>query len=623
MKNCLLLLAIGIIGYLTFFSSCANIGMPSGGLKDTIPPVVIKSDPANNAINVKGNEVRITFNELVKMVGLNEKFVVSPPVSKRPIFRTKGKTVIVELNDKLKPNTTYSLDFKDGIVDNNEGNRLRNLRLAFSTGPQIDSLRITGFVKDAFNLEPQRNTYVFLYSHKSDTLIYKARPDFIAKTDLQGYFAVTNLPADSFSVYSLSDVDNNLKYSPGVDSIGFLNNRILPSATYFPQKDSILTGVDTLLFVGKTRFYPDPVYLRHFFEKGFELRLDKYDHPNRKYLDLFFTESVKDTFNIEPLSFKPKHDWKYLETSPKMDTIRVWLKDSMDYKRDTLIFKISYLQQDSLKKLYVKNDTLKFYFTDLLQKTKNKRKERRKVEQEPKSFSFNANIKSGFDIYRDIIISTGEPIASFDTSKVSLFIKKDTVYNRTSFKIRKDPASYRRYIISHKWDFATSYRLTIDSAAVRTIYNLPSNRLKADFSTQEEEYYGTVKFNIQNVTCPTIIQLLNTTRDEAVQRSNSVTKDGETVFQYLEPEKYIMKAILDKNGNGKWDPGNLEKKIQPEEVIYYPYVIKVMSNWEKSDTWILKTDYNKKIIDQEVELEKEKNKAKKAPKGIKPSTRLH
>jgi hypothetical protein len=298
-----------------------------------------------------------------------------------------------------------------------------------------------------------------------------------------------------------------------------------------------------------------------------------------------------------------------------MDSVRVWLTDSMVYKKDTLIFKLSYLQQDSLKKLYVKNDTLKFYFSDLIQKAKNKRKERRKVEKEPTSFSLNANINATFDIYRNIIISSPEPIASFDISKVALFIKKDTIFSPVSFKIKQDSLNKRRYIIPHQWEFATAYRLTIDSTAVRNIYNLSSNRLKAEFTIQEEEHYGTIKYNIQNVTCPTIIQLLTDSKDEVVLKSKIISKDDVVVFQYLEPAKYLLKAIFDKNGNGKWDSGNLEKKIQPEEVLYYPNVIKIRSNWEDNVPWILGQNFSKKIVDKELELEKEKNKGKKPPKS--------
>jgi hypothetical protein len=609
-------MAVAAIGYLTFYSSCANMGIPSGGLKDTIPPMVVHSIPINDQTNFKDKKIQITFNELIKLEGLNEKFVVSPPISKRPIFRMKGKTLIVDLNEPLKQNTTYSLDFKDGIVDNNEGNRLKKLRLAFSTGPQIDSLRIVGYVINAFNLEPIKNSTILLYTGKSDTLVYKKRPDFDAKTNAQGFFTATNLPADTFQVYALSDVSNNMKYVPGVDSIAFNTTSIIPTAKYFPQKDTTVTGPDTLVVFGKTRFYPDPIVLLEFFEKGFELRLDKYDHINRKYLDFIFTQSVKDTFNIVPLNFKPKKDWNYIERSQNSDSLRVWLTDSLDYNRDTLIFKVNYLQQDSLKHFYTKNDTLKFYFTDVLQKFKNKRKERRKVEKPILSFTLNSNLKDGFDIYSDIYLTAQEPIASFDTSKVSLFMETDSVFSPTSFKIRPDSVNKRRYIISHKWEYGTNYRLDIDSAAVRTIYDMPSNKVKTEFKIQDEEHYGKIIYNIQNVTGPTIIQLLNDSKDENVLRSKEVTHSGEIVFTNLEPQKYLMKAIFDKNNNGKWDPGDLKKREQPEEVLYYLSVLKVRSNWDNKDTWVLPAQkmYKKKIVDEELEQEKLKNKGKKPKK---------
>jgi hypothetical protein len=617
LRKSLLLLAIVAVGYVTFFTSCANIGVPSGGIKDTIPPVVVRTVPANGDLNIKDNEIRVTFNELIKNEGLNEKFVVSPPVSKRPVFRMKGKTLIVALNDKLKENTTYSLDFKDGIVDNNEGNRLKDLRLAFSTGSHLDSLRIVGFVKDAFTLEPVRNSTILLYTHKSDTLVYKTKPDYIAKTNKMGFFAATNLPADTFQIYALSDVDNNQKYTPGADSIAFLDNFVIPTAKYFPERDTVITGPDTLVVFGKTRFYPDPLHFLNFFERGFDLRLDKYDHPSRKYLDFVFTDSVKDTFNIEPLNFKPKANWKYTEMSPKLDSIRVWLTDSMDYNRDTLIFKVNYLQQDSLKKFYTKNDTLKFYFTNVLEKVKNKRKERRKVEKVSLSFTLNTNLKPIFDIYSDIYLTSPEPISSFDTSVVKLFVKTDSIYTRTPFKIRPDSVNKRRYIISHKWEYLSKYRLTIDSAAVRTIYNLPSNKIKTDFDIQEEEHYGKIIPNVQNVTGPTIIQVLRDSKDETVIKSITVTHSGEITFPFLEPEKYILKAIFDRNGNGKWDPGNLKAKIQPEEVFYYDKVIKVRGNFEYNFPLILPptNTFSKKIRDEELEEQKLKNKGKKPKKS--------
>jgi len=589
------------------------MGMPSGGLKDSIPPVVIRSVPAFDQRNFNDQKIRITFNEFIVYEGLSNKFVISPPTTKKPMFRTKGKSLIIDLNEKLKPNTTYSLDFKDGISDNNEHNPLKNLRLAFSTGPHLDTLRIVGFVKDAFTLEPVPNSYVLLYRGRSDTLVYKTRPDFIAKTDQKGFFAVTNLPADTFQVYGLSDTDNNLKFTPGADSISFLDSRVIPSAKYLPLRDTTITGNDTLLIFGKTKFSPDPLYLLRFGEDFFELRLDKYTHSTRKIVDLVFTQSVRDTFSIEPINFKAHSGWKYTEMSAKSDSVRIWLTDSMAYNKDTLIFKLSYLQQDSLKDYFVYNDTIRLYYTDITQISKNKRKERRKVDKEEKSISLSTNIKNGFDVYRNLVIESPEPISSIDTTRIALFEKKDTVFSPIKFKITRDSFNKRRYLLTHPWKYGTNYRLTVDSVAIKTIYNAYSKKVKQDFKTQEEEYYGKIILNLKNVTGPTIVQLLGDEKEEKVIQTKRVTKDGVVNFEFLEPRKYLIKVIFDRNNNGKWDTGNLKKKIQPEEVMYYLSVVKVRSNWESKPLWTLPAQQPsvKKIVDEEAEAQKLKDKLKK------------
>lgn len=586
--------------------------MPSGGLKDSIPPVVVRSVPAFDQTNFTDQKIRLTFNEFVIVEGLNEKFIVSPPTLKKPIFRTKGKTLIVDLNEKLKPNTTYSLDFKDGVSDNNERNPLRNLRLAFSTGPKFDSLRVVGFIKDAFTLEPIANSYVLLYRGRSDTLVYKTRPDFIAKTDQQGFFAVTNLPADTFQVYGLSDVDNNLKFSPGSDSISFIDHLIIPSAKFLPERDTVVTGMDTMLVFGKTKFSPDPIYLLRFGEEFFDLRLDKYVHPSRKIVDLTFTQSVADTFNIEPLNFEAKPGWKYTEMSAKSDSVRIWLTDSLVYNKDTLLFKVTYLQQDSLKEYYAKDDTIRLYFSDVTKVVKNKRKERRRVDKEELSVLLTTNAKTGFDVYRKLNIESPEPIAFFDTSMVSLFEKVDTLYTPLAYKIAPDSLNKRRYLLEYPWKYGTGYKLTIDSAAVKTIYNTYSKKLKEEFKAQEEEYYGKIILNLKNITVPTIVELLSDDKDEKVIQSIPISKDGLVTFKYLEPRKYLIKAIFDRNNNGKWDTGNLKKKIQPEEVMYYLEVVKVRGNWDAEKEWSLPTQqFSKKIFDKDLEEQKLKDKLKK------------
>lgn len=607
MEKRLLPIIASVVIPLVLVYSCANMGMPKGGPKDKTPPVIVKSIPEFNQLNFKDNKIRITFNEFVVAEG-NDKFIISPPTTKRPLFRTKGKTLIVDLNEKLQPNTTYSLDFKDGIADNNEGNKYKNLRMAFSTGPTLDTLRIVGFVRDAFTLEPARSCYILLYKGTSDTLIRKTRPDYIAKTNAQGFFAVTNLPAVSYQMYAMSDIDNNLKYTAGVDSIAFLGQRITPSAEFQPKRDTVVTGADTMVVLGKTRFYPDPINFSLFFEKGFDLNLDKYTRPNRKTIELTFTGSTADTFNIETLNVHPKGEWKLIEKSKNADTLKIWLTDSLVYKRDTLNLKLSFLQQDSLGHFFVKKDTVKLYFEDspVVKAEKNKHRERRKIETEPTSVILSSNLSGFFDPYRDVRIESPEPVLSFDTSKVKLYVKKDTIYVKIPPRISRDSVNHRRYLLSYPWEFGTAYRLTIDSTALHTIYGLYGKAVKTDFKTQEEDHYGRIIFSIKNVKGPTIIQLLDNNKDETVLKSIKIEKDEELTIPFLEPKKYLLKAIFDRNNNGKWDSGSLKEKTEPEEVCYYLNVIKVRANWDNPSTWILPdpAGFRKKIVDAEAEAEK-------------------
>ena len=602
-----------------FYTSCANVGMPKGGKKDVAPPTVLKSLPADGQLNFSDTKIRIYFDEFVQNEGLSEKFVISPPIAKRPLFRTKGKSLVVELNDKLQPDKTYSLDFKDGIVDYNERNPLKNYRLAFSTGNVFDSLRIVGFVKNAFNLEPIAGSYIALYSADADSMVYTTKPEYIAKTDSKGFFAVTNIPPAKYRVYALGDVDNNLKYTAGVDSIAFLDTLVVPSATYSALQDTAVTGSDTLVVFGKTRFYPDPIHLLRFSEDYFNLMLDKYERLQRHFVDLYFTQSVADTFDIALVNAKPEGKWNLIEQSPKKDTLKVWLTDSTVYKKDTLIFKLSYQQQDSLGNFYVKNDTIKLYFTDR-KNEKVKRGERRKTEAVIETVNLMSNATANFDIYRKLMIQSPEPVASFDTTMIRLTELQDTVYVPVPFTMQADSASRLKYWVSHPWKFGGSYKLSVDSAALYTIYNLPNKKVDIDIKIKEEEQYGKLIYKIGHVEGPTVIQLLSADVKETVIRSIRIDKDEEITIQYLEPQKYLLKAIIDRNNNGVWDTGDLKAKRQPEEVFYYQSVIKIRPNWDNKDQWSLPPlQFDKKIVDKEAEEEKlkneKKNQGKRAPQN--------
>lgn len=303
--------------------------------------------------------------------------------------------------------------------------------------------------------------------------------------------------------------------------------------------------------------------------------------------------------------------------SPKSDSVRIWLTDSMNYKKDTLIFKVTYVQQDSLKEYYAKNDTIRLYFTDVVQTNKNKHKERHKIEKESKTIGLNTNIRTGFDIYNKLIIESPEPIARFDYTKISLFEKQDTTFKQVKYKIKADSINKRRFKLNYPWKFATSYKIIIDSAAIKTIYQLDSKGFKQEFKTQEEEHYGKIILNMKNITVPTIIQLLNDDKKETIVQAIPLSKDGEITFKFLEPKKYLIKAIFDRNNNKKWDIGDLKKGIPPEQVMYYLSVVKVRSNWDIKDDWTLPSQplYNKKIVDEELEAQRLKDKLKKRKKN--------
>jgi hypothetical protein len=377
----------------------------------------------------------------------------------------------------------------------------------------------------------------------------------------------------------------------------------------------VVTGSDTLVVLGKTRFYPDPLNFSMFFEKGFDLNLDKYERTNRLRVDLTFTGSTADTFNVEVLNVHPKGAWSLIEKSRDADTLKVWITDSLVYKRDTLALQLSYLQKDSLGAFYTKKDTVKLFFSDdqFNKSEKNDRKKRRKIVNEPKSVTLTSNIGGNFDTYRDIRIDSPEPVASFDTSKVRLYVKRDSTYFSIFPKIKPDSANIRRFILSFPWEFDTNYRLKIDSTALHTIYGLYGKELLTDFKTQEEEHYGKIIYSVNNVKGAMIIELLENNQEEKVLKTIRIDKDEKITFPFLEPKKYLLKAIFDRNNNGVWDSGNLQAKQEPEEVCYYQSVIKVRTNWDNVDTWTLPdpVGFRKKIIDAEVEAEKLIKKNKK------------
>ena len=611
MKQIIPILIIVWFGYLVFTSSCANTGMPTGGPKDTISPVLVSTTPKYLATNYKGTEIRLTFDEYVVYDELNQKLVVSPPMKKKPLFKSKGKTLIVEFREDLKENTTYSLDFKDAVADNNEKNPYTDLRFAFSTGPVIDTLQVAGYVKKAFDLEPVEDALVLLHRVHDETAFFDSIPDYIGKTDKEGYFEIKNIAKDMYQLYAVVDGDNSLTYNQAGELIAFADSLIIPDARYITRNDTIVKDGDTLAVHSEIEYYPAIQYLLLFEEEAFDQYLDSYSRLAPNYCTFIFSETLSDSFAVELIDPKPTKDWLFIETNLKRDSLTFWITDTLISNIDTLKMQLRYQVKDSLDALVMKYDTLDLVYQR--PKTEPKQRRRKKEVEELPQISISHNIKSkGHDIFQRIVLQAPEPLEYFDTSMVQLSHVEDTLKMPLKIAIEPDSMSIRRFFINYPWVPEETYFFSIDSAAAKNIYGHPSRAVEQKFSIQEERYYGSIVLIIKGLGGPAIIQLLDNSKEEKVLQKIQLLEDGEITFPYLKPDKYKIKVIFDGNRSGQWDTGHLGEGIQPERVMYYPKILKIKGNFEFREEWKLEMDpnYGKEVIDEDKIKEEEARKKK-------------
>ncbi|MCL3780059.1 hypothetical protein EMN47_06615 [Prolixibacteraceae bacterium JC049] len=597
--------------YIVFYSSCANTGMPTGGPKDSIPPKVVRVNPSVNSVNVRSNKVRIYFDEYVVADKLNEVMVVSPPQKKRPTFKMKGKSLEIELKDSLREDMTYSIDFKNAIVDNNEKNPLENFRIAFSTGNKMDSLRISGYVLHANNLERYENCFILLYKNHADSAFIKTRPDYIAKTDEEGKFTVTNIAAGKYAIYALDDQDKDLKYTPGGESMAFLDSLIVPKAILRSANDTIIQREDTVVVNQVVDFLPRPFHFMASTEEVFNRYLDTYERKKKNLCRMVFSQPVDDHFKVEALGAKEK-EWYLLETGLRKDTINLWLTDSILIKNDSLRLAVSYMTPDSLQQPMLQTDTLMFYHKTVVDKSK-KRKKKKGQKQEIPSLQVNDNTRRDFDINKNIDLKFSEPLAYLDTSMVRLYEVEDTIESQIPYTIIADSVSLLKHHLQVDWKPETNYHLVYDSAAIQSVYGTVNRPFDKVFHTQKESYYGLITVAIQNLKeDAAIVQLIKPGKEETIVQEKRIDSDAKVTFEYIHPGKYTLKLILDSNRNGKWDAGSFLKKIQPERVFYYTKEYPVRSDWSfEEDVWTIdrnsvKPKPSKKELKEKEEKEKEK-----------------
>lgn len=382
-------------GILFLLNSCANIASPTGGLYDETPPRVIRSNPQNNELNVKRRILEIEFDENIKIEKANEKVIITPPQLDLPVIKSVGKKAVVELNDELLPNTTYTIDFTDAIVDNNEGNPLENFSISFSTGDQLDTLAVSGKVLTAENLEPSQGIYVGIHSNMDDTAFVRIPFERISRTDSRGRFTVRGLASGKYKIFALNDKNRDYKYDNPQEAIAFLDSIIIPSSMPAVRQDTIFKDsvtIDTIKEVNYTRFLPDDILLRSFSSVFQRKYFQKHERPMREKLNIFFAAPTEEpTFELlKPASVN--EDWYVMEKSKGNDTISLWISDSLISRQDTVIMKMNYLKTDTLNQDLMQSDTLSFNFREPRQSRREKEDEEKKAEI--RFLGVNHNIRS-------------------------------------------------------------------------------------------------------------------------------------------------------------------------------------------------------------------------------------
>ena len=590
MNNSKSLYYIFIIIAAAVMYSCANSGNPSGGPIDKTPPIFMRSNPTPNAVNVKDRKIEIFFDEIVTLKDPSTKIIVSPAQTEMPRMSALGRKVTVELVDSLLPNTTYTIDFSNSIQDNNEGNAIDNFAFAFSTGSVIDSMRVSGYVLDSRTLEPMQSVVVGLQSNLADSAFHKEKLQRVALTNDRGQFTIRNVSPGSYHIFALKDLDRDYKFGNPTEDIAFLDSIIVPSIGSREAADTVyndLNEIDTIMRATRPAYFPNDILLSMFNEDRKSQYLANNLRVDSTRISLTFA-AASDT--LPSLSIVGRNDvpdqWYTLERSQTNDTLTYWIRPPHLVSADTLMVATTYLRTDTASNLSWGTDTLKFTFQRQKAKKKKKNEETDSLEQ-IRFMELHPLANGTQEVYAPLLLQTGTPIERYSREAFHLQrkLQNDTTFYPAEIKsiaLRDSTLSRRDLMLKVDWEPGAAYKLAVDSLAMTDIYGLQTKPLKVDFNVRKMEEYGNIVFNIPAVRDSAIVELLDGT-DKVVL--HTPVKNHRAELLNLQPGKYYARLFIDRNGNGKYDTGNYDMHLQPEETVYYPGAINLKKNWDVEQTW--------------------------------------
>jgi hypothetical protein len=506
-------------------ASCAKRGSITGGLKDTLAPVLKASFPKNYTTNFKGTEIKLTFDEYIKLKDLKKQLIISPPLKNEPLIlpTTVSKYITIKINDTLQPNTTYSFNFGQSIEDNNEGNPFSQFKYVFSTGAYIDSLTLSGSVKDAYDKEVESFVSIMLYDVNDkfkDSVVYNENPRYVTNTlDSLKTFKLENLKAGQYLLVAMKDYNSNNKFNPKKDKIGF-------------KKQFITIPTDS---VQELKIFKEVLPYKAY--KPVQVSGNRLVLPYEGE-----TDDVKITLK-NGAAILPTIITKF----PKKDSLQLWFKP---------------LKVDSLAMAVAKDE----YKVDFNFKIKTQKKD---------SVNITA-VQSGMLNFREqFTLESATPLTKFDNSKVKL-INKDSV--SVAFTTKYDDFNQQLFF-DFKREASENYTFKIMPGALIDYLERPNDTLNFKIATKNLSDYGNLAVNLQNVKqFPVIVELTNEKGDVlATEYSENSSK---VEFNLIEPALFWLRVIYDDNKNKKWDSGNYLEKRQAEEVIYFSKAVDVRANWD-------------------------------------------
>lgn len=597
-----------VVAAALLLAACASIGRPEGGPRDMTPPVMVSSTPAPGSVNVSNGRIDIIFDENITLDDPMNKIVVSPPQKKQAQISSNGRRVRITLRDTLRDSTTYTVDLADAVRDLNEGNILDGLAIDFSTGPSIDTLMISGIVFEGRTLEPAQGMIVGVYSTPvADTALTTLPMDRITKTNALGRFTIRNLKPGSYRVFAINDLNHDFHWDRSED-IAFLDRDISPSTMAVEVTDTFTdaAGNDSLVTRPATRFLPDDILLTWFNENYKPLYLVKHERPDARRLTLemsTLSDSLPQLTLLNTVRAGARLDREaVLQSSPGLDSLTYWLRDTTLIGSDTLKIAARYLHTDTLDNITFTTDTLTF----ALRQPKKKKKRDEETDSVPKLEFVNIGISSRQpqDLNMPLLFETSAPTASIDSAGFRIEELVDSVWMPVAAKIPSPPDSLQpmRLLTEMTWKPKTKYRVTIDSLAVTDIYGNHNRPFVQEVSTHAIEDYAALFFNIGDLGPDSaIVELL--TSDKPVRLEP--VRNGVATFEYVTPGAYYARLFIDRNHNGRWDTGSVADTVQPEDVFYFSKKLNLKKNWDVEQQW--------NIYETPVDLQKPEDIKKNKP----------